>query len=320
MKVLITGITGFVGSHLAEYCLSRGAEVWGTKRWRSNLENISGILDRIKLMDADVTDSSAVRRVLDKSKPDWVFHLAAQSYVPASFIQPRETLHTNIQGQINFLHGLKEGLFGKLLAIGSSEEYGQVEEDEIPITEENPLRPLSPYAVSKVTQDLLSYQYFKSYGLHVVRTRAFNHTGPRRGYVFAESNFAKQIAEIENGENKEHIISVGNLEAIRDYTDVRDTVRAYWLALEKGEPGKIYNICSGRGWKIQTVLDILLSKTSIKDITVVRDESRMRPSDVPILVGSPGEFKRQTGWEAVILFETTLFDLLNYWRKKIPLK
>jgi GDP-4-dehydro-6-deoxy-D-mannose reductase len=316
MRVLITGATGFVGSHLAEYCLEQGAEVWGTKRWRSSLENINHLFPRLKMIDCDITDSSSVRKALDESQPDWVFHLAAQSYVQCSFSQPRETLYTNIQGQINFLHGLKEKLFGRLLTIGSSEEYGLVTPEECPIREGQALRPLSPYGVSKVTQDLLAYQYFKSYGLDVVRTRAFNHTGPRRGEVFAESSFAKQIAEMESGENLEHVLSVGNLEAVRDYTDVRDMVRAYWLALEQGEKGEVYNICSGIEWRMSAIVGLLIGNSRLKDIADIQDPARMRPSDVPLLIGDCSKFNGRTGWVPEISIEKTMLDLLNYWRIK----
>ncbi len=199
---------------------------------------------------------------------------------------------------------------------GSSEEYGLVLENELPIKETNPLRPLSPYAVSKIGQEMLGYQYYKSYGLKIVLTRAFNHEGPRRGEQFVTSTFAKQIAEIEKGE-KEPIVRVGNLQAQRDYTDVRDVVRAYWLATEKCEFGKPYNICSGKTWKIEKVLEFLLSLSTKKDIKVEQDPARMRPSDVPILRGDCSEFNKATGWEPKIPFEKTMEDLLNYWREKV---
>jgi len=186
--------------------------------------------------------------------------------------------------------------------------------NELPIKETNPLRPLSPYGVSKVAQDKLSYQYHKSYGLKIVVTRSFNHTGPRRGEVFATSNFAKQIAEIEKG--KEPVMWVGNLDARRDFTDVRDVVRAYWLAVEKGEFGEVYNICSEKARTIQEVLDLLLSMTN-KNIEVKQDPSRMRPSDVEVLQGDCSKFKKQTGWKPTIPFETTMEDLLNYWRERV---
>jgi GDP-4-dehydro-6-deoxy-D-mannose reductase len=194
----------------------------------------------------------------------------------------------------------------------SSEEYGHVEPHEVPIKETNPLRPLSPYAVSKVAQDYLGYQYYKSYGLHVIPTRTFNHTGPRRGENFVTSNFSKQIAEIEKGK-KPPVLYVGNLSAKRDFTDVRDVVRAYWLALEKGEPGETYNIASGFCVTIKEMLDLLLSFSQV-DIEVKEDPSRLRPSDVGILLGDYDKFHQKTGWKPEIPFEKTMEDLLNYWR------
>jgi GDP-4-dehydro-6-deoxy-D-mannose reductase len=207
------------------------------------------------------------------------------------------------------------GLSSRIQVAGSSEEYGLVDPDELPITESQPLRPLSPYAVSKVSQDMLAYQYHQSYGLDVVRTRGFNHTGPRRGSVFVCSNFAFQIASIELG-RQEPVLRVGNLEARRDFTDVRDMVRAYALALEKGKPGEVYNICSGRSVSIQHVLDLLLERTTAK-IAVETDPQRLRPSDVPVLEGSAERFHADTGWQPRIPFEQTLADLLDYWRARL---
>src|SRR3989344_5672532 len=202
MRALITGITGFVGSHLAEYLLSKNIEVCGAVRWRSNKENINHIEDKIKLIETDIKDPYSVERLVKESKPDCIFHLAAQSFVPASIHAPQETLTTNIIGTVNVLEAVRR--FNKNIKIqiaGSSEEYGLVYPDEVPIKETSPLRPMSPYAVSKVAEDLLGFQYFKTYGLHTIITRAFNHTGPRRGEVFVTSNLAKQIAEIEAGKN-----------------------------------------------------------------------------------------------------------------------
>lgn len=316
-RVLITGLTGFVGGHLAEYLLGRGdVEVFGIHRWRSRTESIHHLLDKITLLECDIRDRSSVSRVIRDVRPDKIFHLAAQSYVVTSWHAPEETLTTNILGNLNLLEAVREAGVDPLIQVaGSSEEYGYSTPDELPIRETNPLRPLSPYAVSKVGQDLLSYQYFKSYGVRVVRTRAFNHTGPRRGDVFVSSNFAKQLVERECG-RKRGPIRVGNLEAVRDFTDVRDTVRAYWLALEKGEPGEVYNICSGRGFAIRELLDLLLKRVRIP-VEVQVDPERLRPSDVPILVGDCTKFRERTGWAPRIPLEQTLEEILDYWRKQL---
>ena len=317
MRILITGITGFVGSHLADYALAKGdVEVFGTVRWRSRLDNIEHIQDEIKMIDCDLKDNVATRKVLQEVRPDYIFHLAAQSFVPTSWVAPAETLSTNIIAQLNLLEGIRDlGLDSRIQVAGSSEEYGLVYEHEAPITEDNPLRPLSPYAVSKVAQDFLAYQYHKSYGIFAVRTRAFNHTGPRRGDVFVTSNFSRQVALIEKGK-KDPVIEVGNLEAKRDFSDVRDIVRAYWLALEKGEAGEVYNIGSGRAITIQGLLDLILSLSDI-EIEVRQMPERMRPSDVELLVTDYSKFNRATGWEPEIPFEKTIEDLLNYWRERV---
>ena len=317
MRVLITGFTGFVGSHLADYLVARGdVEVFGTHRWRSRMDNVEHLRDRVRFVECDLRDAGAIRRVLREVRPDRIFHLAAQSYVPASWLAPAETLSGNVLGQLHLFEAIRElDLPARVHVAGSSEEYGLVLPDEIPIREESPLRPLSPYAVSKVTQDLLAYQYWQSYRVHAVRTRGFNHTGPRRGEVFVTSNFARQIAQIEKG-LREPIVWVGNLDSVRDFTDVRDMVRAYWLALERGAPGDVYNVCSGRGYTARQVLDILLGLAQVK-VTIQEDPARMRPSDVTLLVGDCSKFRNATGWQPTIPFEVTLKDLLEHWRSRV---
>ncbi|MFA5880297.1 MAG: GDP-mannose 4,6-dehydratase [Candidatus Margulisiibacteriota bacterium] len=321
MKILITGITGFVGSHLAEYCLTiPGAEVYGTIMFHhlgDELERIEHIKSKVELLECDLTNRIAVDRVLQKIKPDKIFHLAAQSFVKVSWDSPEETIFTNIMAELNIFESCRSLGINPIIQIaGSSEEYGLVLENEVPIKETNPLRPLSPYAVSKIGQEMLAYQYYKSYGLKTILTRAFNHEGPGRGEHFVTSTFAKQIAQIEKGK-QEPIVKVGNLSTQRDYTDARDMVKAYWLATEKCEFGKPYNICSGKAWKIEKVLEFLLSLSTMKDIKTEQDPERMRPSDVQILLGDCSEFKKATGWEPEITFEKTLEDLLNYWRRKV---
>jgi len=316
MKVLVTGVTGFAGSHLVDYILTLpGVEVMGILRWRGRTENIEHFMDRVRLVECDLRDASSVRDVLGELKPDRIFHLAAQSFVPTSWTAPTESLITNVIGQLNIFEAVKKlHIMPRIQLACSSEEYGMVYESELPIRESNPLRPLSPYAVSKVGQDMLGYQYFMSYKIPVIRTRGFNHEGPRRGPVFVCSDFAKQIADIEKG-RRAPVVRVGNLDARRDFTDVRDVVRAYWLSLEKGEPGEVYNICSGKCWTIRAMLDMLLGMTKAK-ITIESDAARMRPSDVPVLLGDATKFRKATGWEPAIPFEQTLRDLLDYWRER----
>lgn len=315
---LITGITGFAGSHLSELLLSLGHEVWGTTRPRSRTDNIDKIKHKLHLEDADLLDSHSLYSIVAKIKPDYIFHLAAQSFVQSSWASPANTMELNIVGTVHLFEAVRRAEINPTIQIAcSSEEYGLVYSNELPIKETNPLRPQSPYAVSKVAMDYLGYQYNQSYGMKIVRTRGFNHTGPRRGDVFVTSNFAKQIAEIEKGK-KPPVIEVGNLEARRDWTDVRDMVSGYYLSVEKGEGGEVYNICSEKTVKVGDMLDLLLSMTKWKNkIDITEDESRMRPSDVPILLGDCSKFRKVTGWKPEIPFERTMEDLLNFWRDRV---
>jgi GDP-4-dehydro-6-deoxy-D-mannose reductase len=317
MRVLITGITGFVGSHMAEHALAQGAEVFGSIRWRSRTENIEHLRGRVKLVHCDLRDTSSVRHLLTSVDPTHVVHLAAQSFVGSSWHTPAETLATNTGCQITLFETIRAlNRAPRFLVIGTSEEYGLVHRNEVPIQETNPLRPLSPYAVSKVAQDLMGFQYFKSYGLPIIRTRAFNHEGPRRGDVFVTSNFAKQVAEIELGLRK-NVIFVGDLTPRRDYSDVRDIVRGYWMLLEHGEPGEVYNLCSGQVWSIHQVLDFYLQQSRVKPISVQVDPDRLRPSDVMFLEGDSSKIHSALGWRAEIPFKQTLADLLDFWRRRV---
>lgn len=320
MKVLITGITGFAGSHLVDYLLnSSGVEIHGIQRWRSRTENVDHVVDKISMYECDMRDAHSVTNVIKEVQPDRIFHLAAQSLVPASWRSPAETLGTNILGQLNIFEAVRRmGINPRIQIAGSSEEYGLVLENELPVRETNPLRPLSPYAVSKVSQDVMGYQYFKSFDMDIVRTRAFNHTGPRRPPVFVCSDFARQLVQVELG-LRDPEIRVGNLEAKRDFTDVRDVVIAYWLALEKGVGGEVYNICSGNCFKISEVLDMLIEIAGV-EVKVTKDQARMRPSDVPVLQGDSSKFSTLTGWKPKIPFKKTLTDLVEFWRRALGAK
>lgn len=312
---LITGINGFVGSHLAEYLLKEGLEVYGTVRHKSSRNNIETIENKLKLIEADMRYGHHLERVIKESKPDYIFHLASFSSVFKSWQAPVEVMKTNVIGTVHLFEAIrKSGIDPRVQVAGSSEEYGMVYPEELPVEETNTLRPLSPYAVSKVAQDRLSYQYYKSYGLKVVVTRAFNTAGPRRPAIYVTSSFARQIAEIEKG--KKPRIHVGNLDARRDFSDVRDIVRAYWLALQRCEPGEVYNICSEKARTIQEVMDLLLSLTS-RSIKIQQNPSKMRPADIQVMQGDCTKFRNQTGWKPEIAFEQTMTDLLDYWRARV---
>ncbi|BBO79767.1 GDP-mannose 4,6-dehydratase [Desulfosarcina ovata subsp. sediminis] len=318
MRVLITGITGMVGSHLAEYILTHhpDVEVHGLLRWRSPLDNIRSIYNDVSLHYAELRDLNSMIAMLEAVKPDRIFHLAAQSYVTTSFTSPADTLQTNVIGTTNLLDAIKILKLDPLIHIcSSSEVYGQVTEDELPIRETNIFRPASPYAVSKVGEDMIAFQYFLSYGLKTIRTRMFTHTGPRRGDVFAESAFAKQIAEIEAGLIK-NPVRVGNLDSIRTFSDVRDAVRGYWLLLEKCTPGEVYNIGGTQTMTIGEMLEMLKSMACCK-IEHVVDEKLLRSSDVTLQIPDVSKFQNTTGWQAEIPVKKTLEDLLNYHRKRI---
>lgn len=320
MKILITGISGFVGSYLAEYCLSiPGTKIYGTflaSNFEDEVEKIKHIKDKINLVECNLLDKRSVFKILNEIKPDKIFHLAGQSSVKYSWESPEKIISENITSQLNIFESLIELKIDPIIHVAcSSEEYGIVNNYELPIKENTPLRPLSPYAVSKVCQETMALQYFKSYKLKTVITRAFNHEGPRRPEQFAISDFAKQIAEIEKKKSKP-VIFVGNLEVQRDYSDVRDIVEAYWLATEKCNYGEPYNICSGESRSIGSVLNFLISQSTEKNIVIEQDKSRLRPSDISIIVGDCSKFINATGWKRKILLEKTFIDILNYWREK----
>ncbi|GMK39867.1 GDP-mannose 4,6-dehydratase [Paenibacillus sp. CCS19] len=316
MKALITGINGFVGGHLASYLLSEGIEVAGTCRCRQHNGEDALSNKNIRLIECELRDAAAVEEVIAAERPDHLFHLAAQSFVPASWASPSDTIHNNVAGQVHLLEAIRlHKLPTKVLIAGSSEAYGEVHTNEIPVTENNPLRPMNPYAISKIAQDFLGMQYYRQYGIPIVRMRTFNHIGPRQNEHFVTSSFAKQIAEIEKG-LRPPVLYVGNLEARRDFTDVRDVVHAYWLAIQHGTPGECYNVASGRSWSAGDLLQLLLSLSPIK-VTIEQDAARMRPSDVPIVIGDSAKLTSQTGWLPKIPIETTMQEVLEYWRDQL---
>ncbi len=317
MRILITGISGFVGPYLAEFCLAKkGVKVFGTMLAGDKFGGPDFLKKKIGFFKCDFSNEDATIRLLKKVKPDKIFHLAAFSAVATSWKSPGQTLHNNIMAEVNLFEAIRRLKLNPVILIaGSCEEYGLVSKNDLPIKENTPLRPLSPYAVSKIAQEMLAYQYHKSYGLKTVMTRTFNHTGPRRDKQFVISSFAYQIAAIERGRQKP-IMSIGNLNAWRDFSDVRDIVEAYWLATEKCQFGEPYNIGSGQARQIKDVLKTLLSFSKVK-IKVKQNPALMRPSDVPILQCDATKFRKATGWKPKMSFQATLKDILNYWRKEL---
>jgi GDP-4-dehydro-6-deoxy-D-mannose reductase len=315
VRLLVTGAAGFVGGHLVGFLRAERPDVeihgvvlpQGGVSWRGPAG--------VRVLEADLNDPKAAAAAVEEVRPEAVVHLAGQASVHQSWLDPALTLRTNVLGLVHLLDAARRlALRPAVLVVGSAEEYGPVGPEEIPIREEAPLRPASPYAVSKVAQAALARLYGPAGGMRIVLTRTFHHTGPGRGEAFAESSFARQIAEIEAG-RRPAVLEVGNLEAVRDFTDVRDVVRAYWMLLEKGQGGEAYNVCSGRGRRIRDLLDTLLAASSAR-VEVRVDPERLRPSDVPVQVGDPGRLRAATGWQPEIPLERTLGDLLDDWRTR----
>lgn len=316
MKTLITGINGFTGEHLVEYLYQKEpqVEIYGLMEKGGSFNNLKEELQRrIKLFEGDLRNCEELEKIILEALPERVFHLAAITFGPAVRKNPHLAMEVNFYGTMNLLDAILKAKINPLIHVaGSSAEYGLAREEENPVLENNIFRPMDFYGVTKIAQDMVSYQYFKSYKMQIVRTRTFNQTGPGERKDFVCSDFAYQIALIEKGK-QEPVIKVGNLEAKRDFADVRDIVAAYYLVAQKGEVGEVYNVCSHKAYAIQEVLDILLSMTECK-IEVKIEKERMRPSDVPVQIGSYEKLKLQTGWEPTINFKETLKDLLNYWR------
>ncbi|OWY08437.1 GDP-mannose 4,6-dehydratase [Thioclava sp. F34-6] len=324
-RVLITGITGMVGSHLLDYLIENTDwEIWGMLRWRSPLSNINDHVpainrkQRIHLVYADLRDTMSIDAAVEQCKPDYVFHLAAQSYPKTSFDSPLDTMDTNVQGTERLLGALRKYRSDAVVHVcASSEVFGRVPKEKLPIDEECGFHPASPYAISKVGTDLIGRYYAEAYGMTVMTTRMFTHTGPRRGDVFAESTFAKQIAMIE--QNKiDPVVNVGNLDSLRTWADVRDAVRAYYLLVTKDPvPGAYYNIGGTYTCSVRDMLDTLIGLSSVKNIEVRMDPDRLRPIDADLQVPDTRKFEAHTGWKPEIGFERTMQDLLDYWRDRV---
>lgn len=315
-KILVTGATGFIGSYFCDSLLQNNVgEVHITKRYRSPFGGLKDLStdNNLKLHECDLRDSLAVYKMLDETNPDYIFHFAAQSSVASSWGYPVTTLLDNVKMQANLMEALRLlDQSPKFLVASTSEAYNATRQEDWPIKEEDSLRPLNPYAVSKITQEMMAHQYNASQKLPVFIARSFNIEGPRRPEAFVVSSFARQIAQIEKY-SLEPSVKVGNLRARRDFVDVRDAVKAYWLIAESGEPTASYNVASGESYSIQEVLDTLISLSRTK-ITVTQDPNRMRPSDVPERTGDNSKL-RSLGWKPEITLEKTLKDTLDYWRE-----
>jgi GDP-4-dehydro-6-deoxy-D-mannose reductase len=310
----VTGAGGFVGRHLLAHLLdSTDWHVYCSTRAQVREAQLS---ERMSMLPCDLLDPERTRQMVEQVVPGFVFHLAAQSNVQQAFKDPEGTFTSNVVGQLNLLNALRTvAPKARILVACSSEQYGLVRPEDTPIDEDVPFRPNNPYAVSKIAQDALALQHFLSWGQQTIRVRAFNHIGPGQSEHFVASAFARQVARIEVG-LQEPVLQVGNLEAERDFTDVRDMVKAYLLAITKGEPGEVYNIGSGTAHTIQSLLDAFLSASKVP-IEVRHDPTRMRPSDIPVLVCDASRFRERTGWAPEIPFEQTLLDILDYWRGRV---
>jgi GDP-4-dehydro-6-deoxy-D-mannose reductase len=318
-KILITGITGFVGSHLADFLLKEtDHKIYGLKRLNSQLRNIHHIADQITLIDGDLIDQTSLIELIKNVKPDEIYHLGALSWVTPSWDMPSAYMQTNAIGTINLFEAMRfENSKAKVFLSCTPEEFGDVPEELIPITEETRIHPINPYAASKAAQDMVSMVYSSSYNIPIIRTRAFNHEGPRRGILGANSSFAYQIARIER-DMQEPTIKVGNLEATRNFTDVLDLVRAYYLAMQKGVPSELYLIGSQNIYTMKQCLEVLIDLSSrSSEIIYEVDPKRVRPNELKTFIGDFKKFHDLTGWEPEISFEDTMASVLNYWREFI---
>ena len=323
MKVLITGITGFVGSHMADYLLKNvpDVEIFGMRRWRSRFENVSHLyqLDNVTFLEGDLSDRSSISKILYEVRPDVVFHFAAQSFPESSFKTPTYTLNTNVIGTTNLLEELRllreyDQLNPVIISVSSSEVYGNPKPDEVPIKESNPIRAANPYSISKVGHDLMSQYYYDAFRLKIIITRMFSHEGSRRGKIFALSSFAYQVVQNEKGLG-DYTIKHGNLDSVRTYNHIDDAVHAYWLAVDKCDYGEVYNIGGDYTCTVGDALDMLISRSTIKDkLKKVLDPDRVRPTDITLQIPDSTKFREKTGWKPTKGLEEICDDLLDYWR------
>ena len=323
MKVLITGITGFVGSHMADYLLKNvpDVEIFGMRRWRSRFDNVSHLyqLDNVTFLEGDLSDRSSINLILREIRPDIIYHFAAQSFPESSFKTPVSTLNTNVIGTTNLFEELRlikeeDNLDPVIISVSSSEVYGNPEPDEIPIKETNPIRAANPYSISKVGHDLMSQYYYEAFDLKVIITRMFSHEGKRRGKIFALSSFAHQIVQNEKGLS-DYGIKHGNLDSVRTYNHIDDAVHAYWLAVDKCDYGEVYNIGGDYTCTVGDALDMLISRSTVKDkLFKVLDPERERPTDITLQIPDSTKFREKTGWKPTKGLEEICDDLLDYWR------
>ena len=323
MKVLITGITGFVGSHMADYLLKNvpDVEIFGMRRWRSRFENVSHLyqLDNVTFLEGDLSDRSSISKILYEVRPDVVYHFAAQSFPESSFKTPTYTLNTNVIGTTNLLEELRllreyDQLNPVIISVSSSEVYGNPKPDEVPIKESNPIRAANPYSISKVGHDLMSQYYYDAFNLKIIITRMFSHEGKRRGKIFALSSFAYQVVQNEKGLG-DYTIKHGNLDSVRTYNHIDDAVHAYWLAVDKCDYGEVYNIGGDYTCTIGDALDMLISRSTVKDkLKKVLDPDRVRPTDITLQIPDSTKFREKTGWKPTKGLEEICDDLLDYWR------
>ena len=317
-KALITGITGFAGSYLADFLLkNKDYEIWGTYLNEESIKNVSEIKDKLNLLKADLLDKEKISEIISKAKPDFIFHLAAMASAKDSFDKPSKVFFNNVNSQLNLLEAVRNQSLTetKILIISSAEVYGLVSAKNLPIDENAPFNPTNPYAVSKLAQDFLGLQYFLAHKLKIIRVRPFNHIGPKQSPNFVVATFAKKIAEIEKNPSGK-AIKVGNLNSKRDFTDVKDMVKAYSLAIDLGVPGEVYNLGSGISYSISDILEKLI-KISGKDIKIEIDKSLFRPIDNPETVSNSKKFGDLTGWKPETPIEKTLKDTLDYWRGEV---